>query len=92
MLFSSLTFLFCFLPATVGLYYLSRRELRNIILLLASILFYAWGEVRYLPIIFATITISYLGALVVERFKYKKIFLTLFILLDLHSCILIFFY
>ena len=83
MLFSSLTFLFCFLPATVGMYYLVRRELRNIVLLLASILFYAWGEPRYLPVIFATITISFFGALAVERFKYKKILLTLFILLDL---------
>ena len=83
MLFSSLTFLFCFLPATVGIYYLVRRELRNIVLLLASIFFYAWGEPRYLPVIFATITISYFGALAVERFKYKKILLTLFILLDL---------
>ena len=83
MLFSSLTFLFCFLPATVGLYYLVRRELRNIVLLLASIFFYAWGEPRYLPVIFTTITISYIGALAVERFKWKRLLLTLFILLDL---------
>ena len=83
MLFSSLTFLFCFLPATVGLYYLVRRELRNIVLLFASIFFYAWGEPRYLPVIFTTITISYIGALAVERFKWKKFLLALFILLDL---------
>lgn len=66
MLFSSLTFLFCFLPATVGVYYLVRRELRNIVLLLASILFYAWGEIRYLPVIFMTIGMSYAGALCIE--------------------------
>lgn len=83
MLFSSLTFLFCFLPMTVGLYYLVRRELRNLVLLLASIFFYAWGEPRYLPVIFATITISYIGALAVERFKWKKTLLAFFILLDL---------
>ena len=83
MLFSSLTFLFCFLPVTVGLYYLVRRELRNIVLLLASIFFYAWGEPRYLPVIFTTITISYIGALALGKFKYKKLLLTLFILLDL---------
>ena len=83
MLFSSLTFLFCFLPATVGLYYLVRRELRNIVLLLASIFFYAWGEPKYLPVIFTTITISYIGAIVVEPFKWKKLLLALFILLDL---------
>mgnify|MGYP003571304570 CR=1 FL=1 len=83
MLFSSLTFLFCFLPAAVVGYYICPRKLRNFFLLLASIFFYAWGEPRYLPVIFATITISYFGALAVERFKYKKILLTLFILLDL---------
>ena len=83
MLFSSLTFLFCFLPATVGLYYLIRKELRNVILLLASIFFYAWGEPKYLPVIFTTITISYIGAIVIERFKHKKLWLTLFLLLDL---------
>ena len=83
MLFSSLTFLFCFLPATVGLYYFARRELRNIVLLLASIFFYAWGEPRYLPVIFTTITISWIGALVIERFKYKKTLLSLFVAADL---------
>ena len=83
MLFSSLTFLFCFLPAVVMGYYIFPRKLRNFFLLLASIFFYAWGEPRYLPVIFATITISYTGALVVERFKWKKSLLTLFILLDL---------
>ena len=90
MLFSSLTFLFCFLPAVVLLYYvLAHRELRNIVLLLASIFFYAWGEPRYLPIIFTTITISYIGALVVEKLQDKvsvgkqKLVLAAFIVLDL---------
>lgn len=83
MLFSSLTFLFCFLPVVIGIYYLIRPECRNIFLLLASLFFYAWGEARYLPIIFSTITISYLGALVLERFRGKKFLLAGFVLLDL---------
>jgi len=83
MLFSSLTFLFCFLPSVVAGYYVCPRKLRNFFLLLASIFFYAWGEPRYLPVIFTTITISYIGSLLVERFKWKKTLLTLFILLDL---------
>ena len=83
MLFSSLTFLFCFLPAVVAGYYICPRKLRNFFLLLASIFFYAWGEPRYLPVIFTTITISYIGALVIEKFRYKKLLLTLFIVLDL---------
>ena len=83
MLFSSLTFLFCFLPAVIVGYYVCPRKLRNFFLLLASIFFYAWGEPKYLPIIFTTITISYIGAIVVERFKYKKLLLSLFVILDL---------
>ena len=88
MLFSSLTFLCCFLPATIGTYYLAHvlfkrnRKLLNIILLAFSVLFYAWGEARYLPVIFTTITISYFGAIAIERFKYKKFLLTLSILAD----------
>ena len=83
MLFSSLTFLFCFLPAVIIGYYICPRKLRNFFLLLASIFFYAWGEPRYLPIIFASITMSYIGAISIERFKHKKLLLTLFLLLDL---------
>ena len=67
----------------VGGYYLIRSECRNIFLLLASLFFYAWGEARYLPVIFATITISYLGALVLEKFRCKKFLLAGFVLLDL---------
>ncbi|MBR6231828.1 MAG: MBOAT family protein [Alphaproteobacteria bacterium] len=65
------------------MYYLIRRELRNVFLLLASIFFYAWGEPKYLPVIFTTITISYIGALTIERFSHKRILLALFVLLDL---------
>ena len=83
MLFSSLTFLFCFLPAVITGYYACPKKLRNFFLLMASIFFYVWGEPRYLPIIFITIVISYIGALAVEKFKYKKTLLTLFVLLDL---------
>lgn len=84
MLFSSLTFLFLFLPLTVGLYYLCPRKLRNAFLLLVSIIFYAWGEPRYLFVMLATILINYCGTLLLYRFpKYKKLLLTGTILLDL---------
>lgn len=83
MLFSSLTFLFFFLPVTVCLYYLIRRELRNYVLLLASIIFYAWGEPKYLPIMLTTITFSYVGALLIEKLRFKRTLLTVFVLLDL---------
>ena len=47
MLFSSLTFLYYFLPLTAGLYFLAPGRMKNMVLLLASLLFYGWGEPRY---------------------------------------------
>lgn len=47
MVFSSLLFLFRFLPAVLILYYIAPRKLRNVILLLFSLFFYAWGEPKY---------------------------------------------
>lgn len=67
MLFSSTTFIFLFLPAVLAAYYLSRKELRNYVLLAASVLFYAWGEPDYLAIMILTIVINWAGALLIEK-------------------------
>ena len=67
MLFSSITFLCLFLPLVISIYYLCPRKLRNAFLLLASIIFYAWGEPRYLLIMFAIIIINYIGALLISK-------------------------
>ena len=67
MLFSSTTFVFLFLPTVLAAYYLSRKELRNYILLAASVLFYAWGEPDYLAIMILTIVINWAGALLIEK-------------------------
>ena len=47
MVFSSITFLFLFLPVVLAVYYIAPEKWKNIILLAASILFYAWGEPVY---------------------------------------------
>ncbi len=73
MLFSSLTFLFVFLPIVLFLYWIVRPQLRNVVLLLASLFFYAWGEPKYVLVMLATILINYVGALAVDRFEKKKI-------------------
>ena len=62
MLFSSMTFIYIFLPIVATLYLLVRKDLQNYILLAASILFYAWGEPRYLAIMLLTIIVNYAGA------------------------------
>ena len=49
MLFSSLVFLSIFLPVVTLLYFTVKQELRNYVLLIASLIFYAWGEPRYPP-------------------------------------------
>ena len=59
MLFSSNTFLFGFLPITVLAYYLSPKKFRNLVLLLASLVFYGWGEPRFLPLMLVSILLNY---------------------------------
>ena len=86
MLFSSMTFVYLFLPIVCAAYLLARKGLQNYILLVASILFYAWGEPRYLAIMFLTIIINYVGAVYIDRShknKHRKILLALTILLNL---------
>lgn len=67
--FSSLFFLFFFLPVTLALYHLGGRHLRNAILLLASILFYAWGGIIALPILLWIIAGNYLLGLILMRLQ-----------------------
>ena len=68
MVFSSLSFLFFFLPLTLSAYYLcGNRRYRNAVLLLFSLLFYAWGEPRHLIVMLAACLIAYFGGLVLER-------------------------
>ena len=59
MLFSSNTFLFGFLPAVVVLYYLCPRRCRNVLLLVASLIFYGWGEPKYVLLMLVSILLNY---------------------------------
>lgn len=69
MIFSSLLFSFRFLPAVLVLYYLAPRPLRNLVLLLCSLVFYAWGEPVYIILMIVSILVSYTGGILVDRFK-----------------------
>lgn len=83
MLFSSLVFLFCFLPfATVG-YYLIRHELRNLFLLLVSLFFYGWGGIRYLLVMLGIIVVNYVGGVALEGFGKRKVVLWTCIVINL---------
>ena len=59
MLFSSNTFLFGFLPAVVVLYYLCPRRCRNVLLLVSSLIFYGWGEPKYVLLMLVSILLNY---------------------------------
>ena len=66
MAFSSMTFLFGFLPAVLVCYFLLPtrcRRGRNMVLLLFSLAFYAWGGVRLLPALLASCVLNWAGAL-----------------------------
>ena len=80
MLFSSTVFLFLFLPIVCLLHLLVRKELKDYVLLLASIFFYAWGEPRYVAVMLLTIIINYIGAILISKYKCKKLLLLLTIL------------
>lgn len=69
MVFSSLTFLFAFLPITVFLYFTSPKKLRNLVLFIASLLFYAWGEPVYIVLMLFTITFDYFCGLLIEKYR-----------------------
>ena len=67
MLFSSIVFLFTFLPVVLILYYLLPVRFRNVILLLASLVFYAWGEPVYLFLMLLSILFNYFSGLDIAR-------------------------
>ena len=84
MLFSSIPFLFYFLPAVLLLYAISPRKLKNFTLLVCSLVFYAWGEPRLVVLMLATVLIGYVLGLLTERYReHKKIFLILSLVLSL---------
>ena len=72
MLFSSIVFLFTFLPAVVILYYLLPVRFRNVILLLASLVFYAWGEPVYLFLMLLSILFNYFSGVDIARNLHDK--------------------
>ncbi|HHX30304.1 MAG TPA: MBOAT family protein, partial [Clostridiaceae bacterium] len=69
MLFSSLTFLYYFLPAVLVLYFILPAGWRNGLLLAASLFFYAWGEPRFSIIMVSTAMTGYLAGLLTGRLK-----------------------
>ena len=69
MRFSSLPFLFGFLPITLAIYFAVPLRWRNLALLLTSLVFYGWGEPVYITIMLLSILIDYTHGLLVEKYR-----------------------
>lgn len=85
MVFSSSIFLFVFLPIVLAGYYLINPRFRNVFLLISSLLFYAWGEPKFVLVMLASILINYTSAILIAKTNNlpKKLFLALGIVLNL---------
>ena len=83
MVFSSIPFLYYFLPIVLALYFLSPRPLKNPVLLVSSLIFYGWGEPRYVFLMLVTVALGYVFGLLIEKFRGRvlsKVFLVLSVL------------
>lgn len=88
MVFSSTLFLTMFLPIVLGIYFLAQEKLRNMVLLIASLLFYAWGEPKAVWIMVALIILSYFVGVGIEKYpKYARGILSLGIIANLSALI-----
>ena len=86
MLFSSIPFLYYFLPAVMLLYFIAPKKLKNAVILLSSLFFYAWGEPKYVILMVISITVGYILGLLIEKFRGKtvsKIFLAISVLFSI---------
>ncbi len=86
MLFSSIPFLFYFLPLVLILYFAVPFRFKNAVILISSLVFYGWGEPKYLFFMLFSITQGYIFGLLIEKYKNKKrskLFLTASVLVSL---------
>ena len=69
MLFSSITFLYYFLPCVLFLYFIVPQRLKNMVLLISSLFFYAWGEPYYVLFMLGSICVGYFTGLGIEKYQ-----------------------
>jgi alginate O-acetyltransferase complex protein AlgI len=87
MVFSSLIFLFIFLPITLLLYYISPKGLRNPILLISSLIFYAWGEPIYILLMIFSIISMFFFAKTIDKKRENKFISKVFFILAVTLCL-----
>ena len=72
MVFSSILFIFRFLPIAMFFYFLTPNRFKNLTLLLLSLIFYSWGEPKYFLIMLASIFVDYFVSIGIDKYKEKK--------------------
>lgn len=83
MVFSSITFIYYFLPILLLIYFIMPSKFRNIILLIFSLFFYFYGEPKYIWVLILSCVINYIFGLIVEKFKKKRLLLIISIIFNL---------
>jgi len=86
MVFSSITFLFYFLPITLAVYFIAPKKLKNTVLLMSSLFFYAWGEPKFIIFMLVSVIQGYILGLLIEKYngrKQSKLFLILSVTISL---------
>lgn len=73
MVFSSILFLFRFMPAAFAIYYLVPKRFKNFTLLVLSLIFYSWGEAKYFPVMIASIVVDYTASGLIESHRNNKL-------------------
>jgi alginate O-acetyltransferase complex protein AlgI len=81
MVFSSLIFLFVFLPLVLGVYYMAGARYHNLILLLFSLLFYMWGEPTFVFVMMLSILVNYLTGRMMDAYKEKRALTTVMMII-----------
>ena len=89
MLFSSISFLYFFIPAIIALYFAVPKKLKNAVLLAFSLFFYAWGGVKYALLMILAITLGYIFGLLIEKFRENKKIAKIFVTISV-ACIISF--
>ena len=69
MLFSSITFLYYFLPIVFVLYFLAPKKIKNLVLFISSLVFYAWGEPKYVFLMILSVAIGYIAGLLMDKLE-----------------------
>lgn len=89
MVFSSVPFLFYFLPALIIVYAITPKKMKNGVMIFASMLFFAWGEIRFIPVMLALSVIDFVCGRMMEENRDNKKRRMMFMLIDVGANLLV---